>query len=665
MEHAKRPRLPLGKIQRLILLNIQGLHTRKRKDKAVQLAEIAKENNATIIAVTETHLREEILSAVFEVKGFSLQRVDRRRGTKKRGVAIYLRDDITSLFGSFHGDSIGNIEFLCTYSPKWNLVLCVIYRPEGTTEFDKVVQQVEIYAMSKGPPLPNIILVGDFNFPQIEWELGRVEGGRKSALETKQALRLFESIDALCLEQIVHEPTRLTNILDLIMTNNNDMIYDCKVSDPGISDHKMIIASLDVPDLVIERTRVEDNLFATLNFHSDSIEWHKLSEDLAQEFGRCSPAMNASEHYESFIEILSECCRKHVPARSRQVERKIPRDRRILMRRRCKLQRRARHARAERALLLTDQIATINLKLRQSINKEMDEEETRAVQAIKANPKYFFTYAKKRCNMKPVVGPLESDGRVLSDAGEVASELNDYYSAMCTHPHFQDVSTAIENWAVPNRENTLEELEIVPTVIEDSLGKLKENSAPGPDGVPAILLKRCAGSLSKPLVRLWQASFNSGTVPNKLKQGLVTPIFKGGDRGLSGNYRPVVLTSHVAKVFERVVATKVTEFLESEDLLDDEQHGFRRGRSCVSQLLQHYHKGLRSMEMKQDVDVIYLDFQKAFDKVDHGILLCKLKSLGITGKVAKWIEAFLEDRKQKVIVRGHHSDWIRVRSGVP
>ena len=106
-------------------------------------------------------------------------------------------------------------------------------------------------------------------------------------------------------------------------------------------------------------------------------------------------------------------------------------------------------------------------------------------------------------------------------------------------------------------------------------------------------------------------------------------------------------------------------YLEDNNLFNSTQHGFRRGRSCLSQLLAHFEKVLTCLEDSQCVDVIYLDFSKAFDKVDHSVVLEKLRLFGITGKLHRWIKSFLVDRSQTVMVNGFLSNPVHVKSGVP
>ena len=146
----------------------------------------------------------------------------------------------------------------------------------------------------------------------------------------------------------------------------------------------------------------------------------------------------------------------------------------------------------------------------------------------------------------------------------------------------------------------------------------------------------------------------------------ITPVFKKGDKAKAENYRPISLTSHIIKIFERIIRKDLIKYLESNNLITDAQHGFRSGRSCFTQLLDHMENILKSLQENNEVDVIYLDYAKAFDKVDHEILLAKLRRLGVKGKLLKWIKNFLsENRFQTVLMNGKRSFLASVLSGVP
>ena len=145
----------------------------------------------------------------------------------------------------------------------------------------------------------------------------------------------------------------------------------------------------------------------------------------------------------------------------------------------------------------------------------------------------------------------------------------------------------------------------------------------------------------------------------------ITPIFKGGDKSEPSNYRPVALTNHITKIYERIIKKHLVHHLSSNQLYNETQHGFRNSRSTLTNLIEYYESILLQLENNQAVDSIYLDFSKAFDKCDHGVILHKLHILGIRGKIHAWIEGFLRNRKQCVVIEGCSSTKVWSTSGVP
>ena len=187
-----------------------------------------------------------------------------------------------------------------------------------------------------------------------------------------------------------------------------------------------------------------------------------------------------------------------------------------------------------------------------------------------------------------------------------------------------------------------------------------------PDGdIPARILTKCRETLSEPIFLLWQDSFETGVIPPSMKTQFITPVYKKGDRTEAANYRPVSITSHIIKIFERVIRNNLVEHMEANNFLSPHQHGFRKKRSCLTQLLDHVDTILKSLNSGKEVDVIYLDYAKAFDKVDHNILLAKAKRYGIHGNMLQWLSEFLTNRLQTVVVEGTKSSFQLVISGVP
>src|SRR5215469_6813345 len=160
-------------------------------------------------------------------------------------------------------------------------------------------------------------------------------------------------------------------------------------------------------------------------------------------------------------------------------------------------------------------------------------------------------------------------------------------------------------------------------------------------------------------------SLQESKVPDDWKVADVVPIFKKGQRNMAANYRPVSLTSVVSKVMESILRDHMWSFLESNDALSHEQHGFTQGRSCLTNLMETVEKWVECIDEGDGVDVMYLDFRKAFDTVPHLRLLWKLEIVGLNMQLVNWIKAFLTDRRMRVIVNGKTSSWTKVLSGVP
>ena len=139
------------------------------------------------------------------------------------------------------------------------------------------------------------------------------------------------------------------------------------------------------------------------------------------------------------------------------------------------------------------------------------------------------------------------------------------------------------------------------------IDEISANSAAGPDGFPAIVLKKCKEELRKPIYLIWRRSLDDGDIPDILKTSNITPIHKGGSRQLAKNYRPIALTSHLIKIFEKILRKHIVQFIKQQGLMNPNQHGFRSGFSCLSQLLQHFDHVTKLLEEGQNIDVIYLD----------------------------------------------------------
>ncbi|XP_076028798.1 uncharacterized protein LOC143017792 [Oratosquilla oratoria] len=293
---------------------------------------------------------------------------------------------------------------------------------------------------------------------------------------------------------------------------------------------------------------------------------------------------------------------------------------RILMRKRATLKN-SKSSNETQNLSIPSKIEDIEQIIKHSHEEQRRMEENQAIENMKHKPKFFYSYCKEFLKSKSQIGPLVTDqGTTTDDPRETCQMLAHQYNSVFSIPKKQ---------SDPRTYNLFQLSDHEPDPTYRPSGDDKEE------------------------------------IPGLLKQAIISPIYKGGDRTLPKNYRPVALTSHIIKVTEKCVSDKLFTYLEVKNLIKENEDCFRKGRSCLSNLLAHYDWLLRNLSEGKNVDVVFLDFAKFFDKVDHGVLLHKARDLEISGKLRVWLHNFLTDRTQTVAVDGVKSSDSKVISGVP
>ena len=219
---------------------------------------------------------------------------------------------------------------------------------------------------------------------------------------------------------------------------------------------------------------------------------------------------------------------------------------------------------------------------------------------------------------------------------------------------------------LPSPTTFLGSISITETQVLNSLINLDPNKSMGAGNIgPKVKKTHCALAIYEPLHHLFNLSLSQQVIPTEWKRHAITPIHKSGNRSLVENYRPISLLCCVSKVLEFIVFNHISEFVVSN--ISVCQFGFVRHRSSVQQLLVSINSILHYLDgtIKSHVDMIFLNFRKAFDSVSHNELLVKLWHIGITGDLWYWFRAYLTNRKQYVYINNYHSSLLPVISGVP
>ena len=262
----------------------------------------------------------------------------------------------------------------------------------------------------------------------------------------------------------------------------------------------------------------------------------------------------------------------------------------------------------------------------------------------------------------PVIPPIFHDNKFITDFKQKAEIFNSHFSKKCT-PLIDNSKIPLE---CPRKSNeSLSSIAFEMNDIEKIIKNLDPDKSHGHNMLSVCNLKLCGEFIYKPLNLILKSCLETGRLPSDWKKANVVPVFKKGDKQLLKNYRPISLLPIIGKIFERLLYNQMFEFFIRNDLISQNQSGFKPGDSCINQLLAITHEIYKSFDACLDVRAVFLDISKAFDKVWHQGLLYKLKQNGISGNLLETLTDFLKDRKQRVVLNGQNSSWANVEAGIP
>ena len=504
---------------------------------------------------------------------------------------------------------------------------------------------------------PVILLGGDFNLPHISWVNGCGQINSNPAYGLQINNTLLDIINDLHMEQLIHENTRNSHILDLVFCTHPARATLASVV-PGISDHEAIFLCFNTKPL-----QHGDSSHSIYLYHRGDLEG--LREHLAifqQDFLSANPyARTVEANWTDFKNIIMQGLQKFIPQKQVRSSNHIP-----------WLSRQIKHKIKERKRLynIAKQKQTSGAwasyrKIKNEITNEIRAAHSTYQCSLfendsKSTSKKFWKYIKSLRKDHVGVSTLSSNGKSITDSFDKAELLNKQFHSVFTS---EDLSN------IPNMDSppysTMPDISFSVDGISKLLSELDPSKSPGPDGISPIILKCCAAEIAPVLQIIFSQSMSTATVPSDWRTANVTPIFKKNDRSNPSNYRPISLTSICCKVMERIIYHSIMKHLQDHHILNQCQYGFRQGYSCEAQLASVLDDILHDLDHLKQVDLIFLDFCKAFDTVPHSRLLLKLSLYGIQNNVNLWIQSWLTQRVQRVVVNGSHSTWLSVKSGVP
>ena len=461
--------------------------------------------------------------------------------------------------------------------------------------------------------------------------------------------------------QHVHEHTRFRDgqsdsLLDLILTDRSDMVSNIDFKAPfGKSDHVCLSYSIDRAPT--SKAATKENL----NYYKGN--YLQMREELSErDWDSTLKDKDIEQAWSSFEAILKE-----------SIDRNIPRSRPNTSNRKKWMTKEAQQAvklkhkahnkfRKHKTQENQDNFKQAKNNATKVARAARENYESNLAENIKDNPKEFWSYVKSQTGTVSGIAPMkQKDGTLAIDPMAKATTLNEYFAGVFTIEDTDSIPTPRQE----DLNSQISDIVFTEPEIQDELSKIKSGSSAGPDGIHPRVLKETCMEIAKPLAIIFNISMKEGRLPKAWKEATVVPIYKKGPRSDPGNYRPVSLTSTCGKLMERIIRKYLLQHFDNNNLLSPEQHGFRQGRSCTTQLLSVTEDWSQWLDDHTPYDCIYLDYRKAFDSVPHQRLLKKARASGVQGKLLDWLESFLSERKQRVRVESALSDWVEVTSGIP
>ena len=633
--------------------NIDGVLSSK-----LELGDYLKEMEPKIVCLAETKLSEGINLDLGN--NYSIWRRD-RVGKGGGGVMIITKKEVMVNKVEF-GEGRAELISARVELNKKEVTIVVVYVPPKTNswtkkDYEEIIEDT-IRSLAKViKDKRRVILLGDFNCKEVDWE--NYDSGRgDEAWGTRFLNQMMENM----MVQRVKENTRLRGDdeparLDLIFTKDieicDDIIYKCPL---GKSDH-----------MIMEMEIEEDNMEVDVLYKGNRLNYRRADvEKLKEYFGNINweemvKLRGVQEKYNIFMEVYREGVRRYVPKyRPKEVGQND------WFNARCTKAKEKRDEAWKRWKRNRNLRNKENFKIARNEYVKVRKEEERQyekdiVEKCKDQPKLFYKFINKKMKKRVTIELLKGEHGIIDDPKNMAELLNN---------KFQQVFTKESRFEKPLIKRDVRQMKVIrvtETEILELIKELDDEKAMGPDEVSGKILKECKEELVRPIHDIIKCSIESGEVPAEWKKAEVIPIYKNGNKEEPLNYRPVSLTSIVCKICESVIKKYWLKFLEDHKLISNSQFGFRKGRSCVTNLLSFYSRVTERVQERDGwVDCVYLDLKKAFDKVPHERLLWKLENMGgLSGNILKWMENYLRGREMRTIVKDIKSEWRVVESGVP
>ena len=647
-------------------LTVLHINCRSLLHKTTEIQELLEKTRPTIAALTETWL-DDNLSDCIQIPGYNFIGKAREKG-RGGGVAFLIENNCNYVIYGPDDKERKNETFesllIKVELKNCNTIIGVIYRPPGSglTEFQKEFDLLNSKFEGKNK---EIILLGDFNIDLLKVN------------DHKDTNIFYNNLIAQHYLPAITKPTRITtsthSLIDNIFCTNWAKLLSASIIISDISDHLPIVAQFSnekhsCKDLAYnERRELSEKGIEKFAISLEATCWEQVIQ-----YARTG-AVN--EAYESFSAIYKEAYHEAFPLRSRTGPGKG----------KCKkpwmtpgLLKSCRN----KNLLYLKYLKNPNIENKNKFTKYRNK--FKSLRKIAEKTYYTAEFLKCHNDLKTTwklirsalqlenntttrISAIKIDGTRIEDPGIIANKFNEYFINL-PRDLANKVPPTSKSFQEYLPQTELTSMGIIPTSPEELLGigmNLKKSHAKGLDDIDPYIGLRHLHLIARPLAEIINSSLLHGIVPELLKIAKVVPILKKGNKELIVNYRPISILPFYAKFLEKIMYDRLSCFIRKKNIIHPSQHGFQAGHSTFMALLEMEEMVSKAIDSNEYSIGVFLDLAKAFDTVNHRILLKKLSHYGIRGTQLNWFKSYLEGRTQCVVCNGFISDIGYITSGVP
>lgn len=619
--------------------------------------------NFTFIGLSETWLKDS--ETLMDIPGYRFIHNPRHNRTGG-GVGLYFSDHLNfKLRSDLCYDDIECAEslFIEVLKPKGkNIVIGVVYRPPAS-DLNAFVQNTDTLITKIARENKICYLMGDFNINLLNY---------KNHELTNEFLDIMYSNMFF---PLITRPTRITSfnatLIDNIFTNDLDNCLFSGLIFTDISDHLPVFSLLYIQD---EFNKANENSYAVYReYNNENLQ--KFRIELANVnwmtfCGSTDPNNSYNEFLREYSRVFNSCfpLKKKTKKVDQLCKSWMTKGLLKSIKKKNNLYRKyLRKPTCENNTIYKNYKNKLNHSIRIAKRLYFENKLRNSTSNIKQTWQILNEVTNRKKSRNNFPSMFSCDNQDFSDPTAIANRFCEYFTNIGFNlaKEIPNSSRTACSYLNGNFLNSLFLNSVSKEEIVEIVNSFRSGAAPGYDNIPIKIVKNSIDLISEPLCELLNSSIISGIVPDQMKIARIVPIFKTGDNFLFSNYRPVSVLPVFSKVMEKVVYNRLLKYINDNNILFKNQYGFRKNYSTSHALINLYDKISSGIDANKHNIGIFLDLSKAFDTVDHEILISKLEHYGIRGVVLEWFRSYLSHRLQYVEYNGVSSLYKEVRCGVP